>query len=149
MLTEEQIDAIAEAVSRKSGKVWNELTKRKQTQARSEIAFIASKAIAIQAESDRRSFIAVANYIGVRFTAETDVVSEVYAKLDEILAAFREHSQEIEIAQQSKTLIKLLEKYDQQKTEAVRAGAVGEETGNPVCNGVPDSDNTGQGISKG
>ena len=120
MLTDEQIEAIAEDWEDIYGlNRWVDLEDDEKEYRKCSIAFAANKAIALQAESDRRSFIAVGKYIGVNFTATTDVVSEVYSKLDKILAAFREHSQEIAIAQQTKTLIKLLEKYDQQKTEAV------------------------------
>ena len=83
-----------------------------------EVRFVTEKVIAKlkpHAEQDRRSFIAVGKYIGVEFTSETDVVSEVFKKLDEILAVFREHSQEIAITQHTKTLINLLERYEQQK----------------------------------
>jgi DNA gyrase/topoisomerase IV subunit A len=115
MLTEDQVGAIAETLCHQTGKTWSELNKRKQNEIKKQVFLISSKAIALQAESDRRSFTAVGKYIGVNFTATTDVVSEVYNKLEEIMSVFREHSQEIAIAQQIKHLNNLLERYVQQQ----------------------------------
>lgn len=139
MLTNEQIEAIAEQLYRDSDKVWEDVSPDRQSQLRERIGFIAEKAIAIvkpYAEQDLRFAIAIGKYIGIPFTAGTDVVSEVYKKLDEIMTAFREHSQEIAIAQQIKTLINQLEKYHaNQDPTPICSGAVGEETRKPVCAG--------------
>lgn len=110
------------------------------------IYFVAKRAIALQAEQDRRSLTAVGKYLGVTFTAQTDVVSEVYNKLDEIMTVFREHSQEIAIAQQIKTLNNQLEKYLVKQTASnIPAGPMGSEEGRPLCSGeVGISDNQDQ-----
>lgn len=137
MLNNEQIEAIAESLYCKtSDGFWEDSPPEKKQSVKEGIAFIANRAIAIQSEQDRRSFIAVGKYIGVTFTSETDVVSAVYDKLDEIMTVFREHSQEIAIAQQIKTLNNLLEKYvKQQEASPICTGAVGEETGRSFCAG--------------
>jgi len=138
MLSDEQIKAIAQARYEKDRDLsWDSLLTEEQDSAKEDVLFITSRAIAIQAEQDRRSFTAVAKYIGVSFTSETDVVSEVYRKLDEIMTVFREHSQEIAIAQQIKTLNNLLEKYGKQQEAApVYEGAVGTKEGRSVRAGV-------------
>ena len=138
MLTEEQIEAIAHSLYKEDKGQFLDVERDPHILPIyiERVKFVSNKAIAIQAESNRCSFIAVANYIGVRFTAGTDVVSEVYKKLDEIMTAFREHSQEIAIAQQIKTLINQLERYHaNQDPTPIYSGAVGEETRKPVCAG--------------
>lgn len=136
MLTEEQIEAIAEELYRESGEIWEEVRPDRQARLRERISFITEKAIAIErvyAEQDRRSFIAVGKYIGIPFAAGTDVVSEVYNKLDVIMTAFREHSQEIAIAQQIQTLTNQLEKYlANQSGSPIHQRAVGSEAGSTV-----------------
>lgn len=138
MLSDEQIKAIAESLYCKtSDGFWEDSPPEKKQSVKEGIAFVANRAIAIQTEQDRRSFTAVAKYIGVSFTSETDVVSEVYKKLDEIMTVFREHSQEIAIAQQIKHLTDLLEKYGKQQEAApVYEGAVGTKEGRSVRAGV-------------
>ena len=135
MLTEKQIEAIAQAWYEKGTLLnWDELGLDEQLHDLEQVRFIASKAIADQSDQDRRSFTAVGKYIGVRFTSETDVVSEVYMKLEEIMSVFRENSQEIAIAQQIKHLNKQLERYlGDHKTSDLLAGTVGDETGRPLC----------------
>ena len=135
MLTEKQIEAIAQAWYEKGTVLnWEELDLADQQHHIQRVEFIANKAIADQSDQDRRSFTAVGKYIGVRFTSETDVVSEVYMKLEEIMSVFRENSQEIAIAQQIKHLNKQLERYlGDHKTSDLLAGAVGDETGRPLC----------------
>lgn len=137
MLTEEQIEAIAasrwEFIHQQD---WMMADEHERKGCIEMAGFVANKAIAIQSEQDRRSFIAVGKYIGVKFTSETDVVSEVYNKLDEILTAFREHSQEIAIAQQIKTLNNQLERYfDKQSAPTVYPRTMGEEEGTTSCTG--------------
>jgi hypothetical protein len=138
MLTDEQIEAIA--LSLYEFKKGEPLDTQRDPHILPfyirEVHFVSNKAIAIQAEQDRRSFIAVGKYVGVTFNAETDIVSEVYKKLDEILTAFREHSQEIAIAQQTEKLSKLLERYvNSQSSSPIHAGAMGSEAGRSVCVG--------------
>lgn len=135
MLSNEQIEAIAEAVHHKTADgFWEDLPDEKKSFVKEIVAMIASKAIAEQAEQDRRSFIAVGKYIGVTFGAETDVVSAVYEKLDEILAAFREHSQEIAIAQQIKNLSRQLEKYfANQNASDFSVRSMGAEESESIC----------------
>jgi hypothetical protein len=140
MLTEYQIEAIAQEFHQEfTDGLWTDLSFEDQQSYKKKFSFIAEKAIAAvkpYGEQNRRSFIAIGKYIGIPFTAETDVVSEVYNKLDEIMTVFREHSQEIAIAQNIKYLTDLLEKYGkQQETSLIRAGAVGEEERGPVCTG--------------
>ena len=136
MLTEEQIEAIAasrwEFIHQQD---WIQADEHEQRGCIEMTSFVANKAIAIQAEQDRRSFIAVGKYIGVSFTAGTDVVSEVYNKLDEIMTVFREHSQEIAIVQNIKILTNLLERYVEQQAAPIFSGSVGEKEGRPVCDG--------------
>lgn len=140
MLTEEQIKAIALDVGERTyGKDFRSYTdpvifERIVEDAR----YVTEKAIALTkpfAEQDRRSFIAVGKYIGVSFTSETDVVSEVYKKLEEIMSVFREHSQEIAIAQNIKHLTNLLERYVEQQAAPIYSGSVGEEAGRSVHTG--------------
>lgn len=115
MLTDKQVEAIAQSLHHQQADgFWEDLSEDSKTLYFNSVKYVSEKAIAIQAEQDRRSFTAVGKYIGVTFTSETDVVSEVYKKLDEIMTVFREHSQEIAIAQQIKHLTNLLEKYVQQ-----------------------------------
>jgi hypothetical protein len=138
VLTEEQIEAIAQTWFDRNfdHESWGDRSFFDKEFDLECARFIANKAIAIQSEQDRRSFIAVGKYIGVKFTSETDVVSEVYNKLDEILTAFREHSQEIAIAQQIKTLNTQLEKYlDKQSAATVYPRAVGEKERATPCVG--------------
>lgn len=141
MLTEEQIEAIAEdwypdyCYGCWYDLDWEKLGSEKKDYIKKGFSLAINKAIAIQVEQDRRSFIAVGKYIGVTFTSKTDVVSEVYKKLEEIMTVFREHSQEIAIAQQIKHLTNLLEKYGkQQEASRIQAGAVGTEEGVSVRN---------------
>lgn len=140
MLNEGQIEAIAQAWYEEDRDItWDGLSTEDQESVKEDVSFIAEKVIAAvkpYAEQDRRSFIAVANYIGVKFTSETDVVSEVYKKLEEIMSVFREHSQEIAIAQQVKHLTNLLEKYAQQEEAAIVCSrSMGAQAGRPVCAG--------------
>jgi hypothetical protein len=106
------------------------------------VVFVSEAAIAIErvnAEEDRRSFIAIGKYIGIPFEAGTDIVSEVYKKLGKILSVFTEHSQEIAIAQQIEQLINLLERYaEKQTTTSICSGTVGSEAGTPLCGGGRD-----------
>lgn len=132
MLTEDQIEAIAKSLHyQEDDGFWDDLpqsTKDRYFNATKHVAETAIATVRPYAEQDRRSFIAVGEYIGVTFTSKTDVVSEVYKKLEEIMTVFREHSQEIAIAQQIKNLTNLLEKYGkQQEASHIQAGAVGAE----------------------
>ena len=141
MLSDEQIEAIAQNLGKfKYGEDFLEFSDPLVLEGLIKDTWYIARAIAIrlatQSEQDRRSFTAVGKYIGVTFTSETDVVSAVYDKLDEIMTVFREHSQEIAIAQQIKTLNNLLEKYvKQQEASPICKGAVGEETGRSFCAG--------------
>jgi hypothetical protein len=136
MLTDEQIEAIAQTLYHKTKDgFWEDLSEDQKSSIKQGVEMVGNTAIALQAEQDRKSLTAIGKYLGIMFTAQTDVVSEVYKKLDEIMTVFREHSQEIAIAQQIKTLNKQLEQYlvkTEQKTSTVPEGAVGKQKGRSV-----------------